>query len=67
MNDKFEQLYEKKSIIHQYNTTNCAIEFYQQEVLRFLSIAGTLKENGLSNNPQSVDARYFSHILTRSL
>lgn len=37
-----------------------------QEVLRFRSIAGTLKANGMLDN-SSVDQRYITHILARSL
>lgn len=37
-----------------------------QEALRFRSIAGTLKTNAMLNN-NSVDERYITHILARSL
>lgn len=37
-----------------------------QEALRFRSIAGTLKANGMLDN-SSVDQRYITHILARSL
>jgi hypothetical protein len=42
------------------------IGFLGQEVLRFHSIAGTLIDNNLLTNA-SVDERYISHILARSL
>lgn len=42
------------------------IGFLGQEALRFHSIAGTLKENGMVANA-SVDERFISHILVRSL
>lgn len=42
------------------------IGFLGQEALRFHSIAGTLKENGMVANA-CVDERFFSHILARSL
>ncbi len=42
------------------------IGFLGQEALRFHSIAGTLKANGMVGN-SSDDERYISHILARSL
>lgn len=42
------------------------IGYFAQEALRFYSIAGTLKENGLLKNA-SVGERQISHILGRSL
>jgi len=42
------------------------VGFLGQEALRFHSIAGTLKESGMLGNA-SVDERYISHILARSL
>lgn len=42
------------------------IGFLGQEALRFYSIAGTLKANEMVNDT-SVDVRYISHILARSL
>ncbi|MCF6691662.1 hypothetical protein [Raoultella terrigena] len=41
--------------------------FYAQEVLRFYSIAGTLSNQFDLNNLSSVEERYISHILSRSL
>ncbi|NTV51366.1 MAG: hypothetical protein HGA69_00830, partial [Desulfobulbaceae bacterium] len=42
--------------------------FFGQEVLRFQSIAGTLIENfTLDNTTASVDERYITHILARSV
>lgn len=67
MYDNFAQLYKLKDRITEYETTSPAIKFYQQEVLRFISIAGTLKANNLEQNTQNIDSRYFSHILARSL
>lgn len=42
------------------------VGFLGQEALRFHSIAGSLKANGMVGNA-SVDERYISHILARSL
>lgn len=42
------------------------IRFLGQKALRFHSIAGTLKANGMVGN-SSDDERYISHILARSL
>lgn len=42
------------------------IGFLGQETLRFHSIAGTLKDNGMTANANN-DERFISHILTRSI
>lgn len=45
-----------------------ATGFFIQEILRFYSIAGTLRKINISLNlNSSVDERYFTHVLSRSL
>lgn len=50
------------------NSTNGAIRFFAQEVLRFHSLAGTMLANQFAlDDTSTVDERYLTHILSRSL
>jgi hypothetical protein len=64
--DHFQVLKNKLSRFSELGSKPGAIGFLGQEALRFHSIAGTLKENGMVANA-SVDERFISHILARSL
>ena len=69
MTNYFEQL---KSELDTYRTLSSRddhVGFFGQEVLRFYSIAGTLKgfENFRLDENSGNEERYFTHILTRSL
>lgn len=69
MNQHFENLKSKKDIILEKSKTDGVQGFISQEILRFISIAGTLTsvpDFKLDEN-SSIDERYITHILTRSL
>ncbi|TDE43032.1 hypothetical protein [Vibrio alginolyticus] len=63
----FKQLEKELSSIKTLSAGVGVNAFYAQEVLRFYSIAGTLLENFDLDDTASVDQRYLSHILSRSL
>lgn len=63
----FEELKKKLPEIQSISTDTGVNVFYAQEVLRFHSIAGTLLENFDLEDSTSIDQRYFTHILSRSL
>ncbi|HHQ6601117.1 TPA: hypothetical protein ACSTLW_001933 [Serratia fonticola] len=65
--DHFEELDKEIPTIKTISTGVGPNSFYAQEVLRFSSIAGTLLKNFDVDNPSSVEERYLSHILFRSL
>lgn len=64
--DHFELLHSQISRFEAISGAGGPIGLLGQEALRFRSIAGTLKENGMLGN-SSVDQRYITHILARSL
>lgn len=64
--DHFQILKSNLSRFSELGSKPGPIGFLGQEALRFHSIAGTLKENGMVANA-SVDERFISHILARSL
>lgn len=64
--DHFQILKSKLSHFSELSEKPGPIGFLGQEALRFHSIAGTLKENGMVANA-SDDERFISHILVRSL
>ncbi len=64
----FDQLKIEIPTIRNLSKNGGANGFFAQEVLRFHSIAGTLLENDFSlDENSSVDERYLTHILSRSL
>lgn len=64
----FDQLKIELPTIMNISKNGGANGFFAQEVLRFHSIAGTLLENDFSlDENSSVDERYLTHILSRSL
>ena len=64
----FDQLKIELPTIMNLSKNGGANGFFAQEVLRFHSIAGTLLENDFSlDENSSVDERYLTHILSRSL
>lgn len=65
--DNFDQLKSELTTIQRLAAGNGANGFFGQEVLRFHSIAGTLIENFNLTKTSSVDERYITHILSRSL
>ena len=68
MPTEFEQLKAELPTIKILSNTGGANGFFAQEVLRFHSIAGTLLENGFAlDETSSVDERYLTHVLSRSL
>lgn len=64
--DHFELLKSELKTLSELGSKSGPIGLLGQEALRFHSIAGTLKENGMVGNV-SVDERFISHILARSL
>jgi hypothetical protein len=67
MEDYFEQL---KNEINEFKTLSSSSGlngFLGQEVLRFHSIAGTLLESFKCDETATVDERYITHILSRSI
>jgi hypothetical protein len=65
----FEQLEPEKPTLLALSKTGGANGFFAQEALRFLSIAGTLIAAGsfLLDEKSSVNERYLTHVLARSL
>jgi hypothetical protein len=65
----FEKLEAERSALLTLSKTGSANGFFAQEALRFLSIAGTLLAAGSFqlDEGSSVDERYLTHVLTRSL
>ncbi|KAB0566114.1 hypothetical protein [Brucella pituitosa] len=58
----------RQTQIKTYTPKHDATGFFLQETLRFISIAGSLKYSNINLNlSATVDDRYFSHILLRSL
>jgi len=68
MQNYFKELKDKQDTIEKISSASGANGFFAQEVMRFFSIAGTLIncQFDLTKNA-SVDERYISHILARSL
>jgi hypothetical protein len=57
-----------KIAMEKLSNTGGANAFFAQEVLRFHSIAGTLLKNGFKlDETSTVDERYLTHVLSRSL
>lgn len=69
MSDYFEQLQAELPAIEKLSQNKGANGFFAQELLRFRSIAGTLLaiDNFSLDERASVDERYITHILSRSL
>lgn len=67
MEDYFKQLENELDAIKQLASQGGVNGFFGQEVLRFYSIAGTLIESFTCNKSASVDERYITHILSRSI
>lgn len=64
----FEQLKSELPTITTLSKSGGVNGFFAQEVLRFLSIAGTLLGNSFAlDETSSVDERYLTHVLSRSL
>jgi len=64
----FEQLAAEIPTVQKLAQSGGANAFFAQEALRFHSVAGTLLSNGFSlDETSSVDERYLTHILLRSL
>ena len=64
----FDLLAKDTSKIKAYTPAKDAPKFLIQDILRFISIVGTLKNSSFSlDTTSSVDERYFTHILIRSL
>jgi hypothetical protein len=66
MINSFELLKNEKNTITTLASKDGIEGFFGQEVLRFLSMAGTLLESFKLDN-ETVDERYITHILARSL
>lgn len=62
----FEKIHDILPAIKQFNTNSPHEDFYKEEVIRFYSIAGTIRENFL-DAPNNIDARIISHVLIRSV
>lgn len=68
MPTEFEQLESEIPTIEKLPQNADATGFFIQEVIRFYSIAGTLSKNGFAlDASSSVNERYLTHILSRSL
>lgn len=66
MKNNFEQLETHIKDIQMYSGTNMYDNFFNEEVIRFYSIAGTVLET-FKNVEHNVNERMISHILLRSL
>ncbi len=67
MEDYFKKLENELDAIKQLASQGGANGFFGQEALRFYSIAGTLLESFKCDKGASVDERYITHILSRSI
>src|SRR5947209_4155488 len=67
MNDYFDQLKEQLPTIRDLSSHGGVNGFFGQEAMRFHSIADTLLKNFSLDKRASVDERYITHILARSL
>ena len=67
MSNHFEQLKNELSAIKILSASGGMNGFFGQEALRFRSVAGTLLKNFTTDKNASVDERYITHILARSL
>jgi hypothetical protein len=67
MTDYFRQLQNQLRAIRSLSSCGGVKGFLGQEALRFHSIAGTLLAHFSLDNDASVDERYITHILARSL
>jgi hypothetical protein len=68
MPSQFEQLIAEQPTLAKLSQGSGAESFFAQEALRFISIAGTLLENGfLLDGNSSADGRHLTHVLARSL
>ncbi|WP_010604790.1 hypothetical protein [Pseudoalteromonas maricaloris] len=67
MSQYFKQLQSELEQFKQLSTSNGAIGFFAQEVLRFHSVAGTILSSFKADKTAGVDERYITHILSRSL
>ncbi len=67
MTNYFCQLENQLPAIQSLSSSEGVKGFFGQEVLRFHSIAGTLLANFCLDGGASVDERYITHILARSL
>jgi hypothetical protein len=67
MVNHFEILANELHKIKSISSRTDAVGFYGQEVLRFHSIAGTVLDSFTTDENASVDERYITHVLARSL
>lgn len=69
MSTEFNSLKKELSTIEKLAKNKGANGFFAQEVLRFISITGTLLESNsfLLDESSTINERYLTHILTRSL
>ena len=67
MGSYFEQLKAELSTIEVLSKKAGAIGFFGQEALRFYSMAGTILESFKADKSATVDERYITHVLARSL
>ncbi len=67
MSNHFEQLKNELSAIKILSASGGMNGFFGQEALRFRSVSGTLLKNFTTDKNASVDERYLTHILARSL
>jgi hypothetical protein len=64
--DHFELLKQEVPTLEAASSADGEVGYFAQEALRFYSIAGTLRDNGMLNNASAAE-RQISHILGRSL
>lgn len=67
MGQYFDQLKTNLEELKQLSARESAIGFFAQEALRFHSVAGTILTSFKADTNASVDERYITHILSRSL
>lgn len=67
MTNHFELLKNELPVIGAVSSSGGVNGFFGQEALRFHSIAGTLLNNFKTDKSASVDERYITHVLARSL
>ncbi|QUN05099.1 hypothetical protein KDN34_12865 [Shewanella yunxiaonensis] len=67
MSQYFDQLKSNLEELKLLSAKDGAIGFFSQEALRFHSVAGTILSSFKADTSASVDERYITHILSRSL
>lgn len=67
MSTRFDDLYNEVPELLKNSSKGGEIGFFAQEVLRFCSVAGTMRRSYDLSENAAIDARYHTHVLARSI